>query len=253
MTDPTPATPARHSDQCVAIGGGHDVCVCYCHHTVAIDPAQFGYQWRDDEMVSDHHYRHGGRCCGHLRSQHRSEMAGAHAAYLAALDPTPATPDEAMAALAEARHAMVHVHQPPGWCESAVTRAMCEGYARQEHGHLAAAGWTLSRQQATPDEAVAALRSIFGHAKACRELMPTDGRCNCMDILAAAGWSLSRQQGDAVAALLDRVRATRKPEPGPGFRWRPGEADRLDGWNLAVDSIERWLLGIGADGAGDGR
>lgn len=161
-------------------------------------------------------------------------------------DPTPATPDEAVAALAEARHAMVHVHQPPGWCESAVTRAMCEGYARQEHGHLAAAGWTLSRQQATPGEAVARLRRIVDREGPDFTLSIHAGE------LLALRESLSRQQGDAVAALLDRVRATRKPEPGPGFRWRPGEADLLDGWNLAVDSIERWLLGIGADGAGDG-
>lgn len=79
-----------HSDQCIAIGGGpgHDVCVCYCHRTVAIDPAQFGYRWTDDEMVSDHHYQHRpGGCCGRLRSQHRSEMAGAHEAYLRRVGP----------------------------------------------------------------------------------------------------------------------------------------------------------------------
>ena len=99
---------------------------------------------------------------------------------------------------------------------------------------------------ATPDEAVAALRSIFGHAKACRELMPTDGRCNCMDILAAAGWSLSRQQGDTVAARVEDVARRLHRERGPsGQAWE--DSPKQDGWRDRA----RWLLGIGSDGAGD--
>ena len=111
---------------------------------------------------------------------------------------------------------------------------------------------------ATPDEAVAALRSIFGHAKACRELMPTDGRCNCMDILAAAGWSLSRQQGDTVAALAARIRMHGVASHGASY-WRPTDGHLWD-WDTCPHGVcaeDRRViadaLGIGADGAGDGR
>lgn len=134
---------------------------------------------------------------------------------------------------------------------------------------------------ATPDEAVAALRSIFGHAKACRELMPTDGRCNCMDILAAAGWSLSRQQGDTVAARVESpediearvgkmlveaatlrtIRANGLDDIheirhiGAALTW--GNTSDCDPADCKLDRAGGWdrekLLGIGADGAGDGR
>ena len=162
-------------------------------------------------------------------------------------DPTPATPDEAMAALAEARHAMVHVHQPPGWCESAVTRAMCEGYARQEHGHLAAAGWTLSRQQATPGEAVARLRRIVDREGPDFTLSIHAGE------LLALRESLSRQQGDTVAARVEDV-ARRL------HQWtRIGDVPDIPEWDLLPQQAKdeylgpaRYLLGVGdRDGGGD--
>ena len=119
---------------------------------------------------------------------------------------------------------------------------------------------------ATPDEAVDILATVIGMRTGTRyDGVPDRSRdlaTMFLADLAADGWTLSRQQGDTVAARVDEAmveRVAHALHDATHFDVRRAPQRCCQPLDLYPERIAYWrtrareALGIGADGAGDGR